>query len=125
MFTFGAKKISSYIHLLPKLLDNLWFTCFFKRIVKLSEPEIWSKKISAYNHFLPTFFYYRGDELQQLLEQNLTAPIIISSQTFRRCKEMLISTMNPLIKYVVLIAMEYLKCRCYLLKPAARIFVCI
>ena len=40
---FGAKKLSSYIHLLPKLLDNLWFTCFFKRIVKLSEPECWSK----------------------------------------------------------------------------------
>ena len=42
---FGAKIFSSYNHLLPKLLDNLWFTCFFKRIVKLTEPQFWSKNL--------------------------------------------------------------------------------
>ena len=40
---FGAKKLSSYNHLLPKLLDNLWFTCFLWRMCKWSEPECWSK----------------------------------------------------------------------------------
>ena len=44
--------------------------------------NVGAKYFSAYIHFLPNFFYYRGDELQQLLEQNSTAPIIIYSQLF-------------------------------------------
>ena len=46
--------------------------------------NVGAKYFSAYIHLLPTFFYYyiRGDELQQPLEQNSTAPIIISSQTY-------------------------------------------
>ena len=88
MFLLLEQKKSAPIFIYSQnfIIDNLWFTCFFKRIVKLTEPQFWSKNFQRLYSFPPKLFLCidEGDELQQLLEQNSTAPIIISSQTFRQ-----------------------------------------